>query len=298
MLDDEHGFIGFEFAPLRRDPAARRRTRRAACRTKTCRIRQSQHGEVELGDWAAGHEPVAGYAERLALTQPRAVRRELEVEAHDDRRRGLRRQRVDHVAVRHHQVGPHEEARAERAPGRRLDATHREFGLTQPGTPLGDVGEPGAKDALLELRVVWRGGGELHALGELPQRRVLRPCVASLDDRPLEVDQLRVAGHLGASAIDQRREAPLRLGPRDQSEDDIVQRTLAGDDGEVLVEMELDEAFEGSRTRKGVPQRGVQRLLLTTVECVHVAFRRTASAACWRCCPRAADAADSPRSDW
>ncbi len=66
---------------------------------------------------------------------------------------------------------------------------------------------------------------------------------------------------------------PLRFRPRDQPEDDVVERAFAGDEGEVLVEVELDQPLQRRGTRKGVPQRGVQRLLLPTVERVHVLVR-------------------------
>ena len=202
-----------------------------------------------------------------------AVGRELEVEAHEEWRRRLRRHRLDHVPVGHHEVGAHQEAGAQRPPRRRLDAAHGQLRLTQSRAPLRDVREPGPEDALLEVRLVRHCGGQMHALGELSQRRVLRSRVASLDDRPLERDELRVARRLGAGAVDQRIQPPLRFRPRDQPEDDVVERAFAGDDGEVLVEMELDETLQRRGTRKGVPERGMQRLLLATVERVHVLVR-------------------------
>ena len=109
-------------------------------------------------------------AERLAFAQSRSVWRHLEVEPHDEGRRRLRRERVDDVPVGHHEVRTDEETRAERPPRRRLDAAHRQLGLTESLTPLRDVGEPGAEDALLEVGLVWHRGRELYALGELPQR--------------------------------------------------------------------------------------------------------------------------------
>jgi hypothetical protein len=100
-----------------------------------------------------------------------------------------------------------------------------------------------------------------RALGPLrDDRDRVRRLLCELVDERL---QLGVARVLLARLFDEDLELPRGLRPVDHAEDDFLQRHIAREDVEVLIERVPEELLHGEAARKGAEQRRVQFSLLS-----------------------------------